>query len=66
MAEKVIITISPTGGVHIEGHGFHGKSCEGSVDEFEKAIGKTKEKGKKPDYFAPNPRREKTTTKVSR
>ena len=65
MAEKVIITISPTGHVEIDTHGYRGKKCEADVEDFASVIGKTKDKGRKPEYFAPNPRREKTTAKVS-
>ena len=65
MAKRVTITISPSGNVHIDASGYHGKECSSDVEEFEAAIGKAKEKGRKPEYFAPNPRREKTTVKAS-
>lgn len=47
---KAIIT--PQGEVQIETTGFKGSACEAATADLEKALGKTTNKTKKPEFYA--------------
>jgi hypothetical protein len=47
LTKKIEITVSPTGEVTVEAHGYQGKGCLEASKEFEQALGKiTKRKMK--------------------
>ena len=52
--EKILIDISPAGGVSIDAQGFKGKSCTKATEQIELVLGGGMAKSKKkPEYFAP-------------
>jgi hypothetical protein len=50
MAEKIILTISPTGDTKIKVDGGHGKSCSDLTKAIEQALGSTVSDRKLPEY----------------
>ena len=52
--EKIVIDISPAGGVTIDAQGFKGKSCTKATEQIELVLGGGAVKRKeKPSYYAP-------------
>lgn len=52
MAERVIVTISPTGKVLVEADGVIGSGCEALTQAMRDGLGETVEEQKKPEYYA--------------
>jgi hypothetical protein len=50
--KQVIIEITTTGEVKIEGKGFKGAECEKATKALEEALGAVKDRKKSPDYYA--------------
>lgn len=51
MTKQINITIGEDGSVEIESSGFKGKSCAEVTKVFEQALGSTKERKFKPEYY---------------
>ena len=51
MTTEIILDFAPDGGVHMEGKGFPGKSCDEAMAVFEQALGVVTDRKNKPDYF---------------
>ncbi|MEW6657208.1 MAG: DUF2997 domain-containing protein [Thermodesulfobacteriota bacterium] len=49
--QEIIIDFEVTGEIHLEGKGFQGKSCDGAMGHFEKALGVVSDRKNKPEYF---------------
>ena len=52
MAERVVVTISPTGKVQVEADGVVGSGCEALTQSMQDGLGETVESQKKPEYYA--------------
>lgn len=48
---QVIVEVSPTGEIKIEGQGFSGPSCEKCTAALEAALGVVKKKEKTKDWY---------------
>ncbi len=48
--QKIIVTISPEGGIKVEAEGYTGNSCE-EATKFLKSLGTVTEENKKPEYY---------------
>jgi hypothetical protein len=55
---RIIVRVSPTGDITVEADGFQGKGCEAATKAIEEALGKTKERVHKPDYWRQPVRRQ--------
>ena len=51
MIRRIIVKVSPTGDITVEADGFQGKGCEAATKAIEEALGKPKERTRKPDYW---------------
>ena len=51
MGEKIIIKISPSGEILIEGEGFQGDACDAALDPYVRQLGAARETRRKPEYF---------------
>ena len=58
MIRRIIVRVSPTGDITVEADGFQGKGCEAATKAIEEALGKTKERVHKPDYWRQPVRRQ--------
>jgi len=52
MAERVVVTISPTGKVQVEADGVIGSGCEALTQAMRDGLGETVEEQKKPEYYS--------------
>ena len=52
MKEHILIDVTITGEVIIEGVGFKGNACDKALKAFEEAAGVVKSKKKKPEYYS--------------
>jgi hypothetical protein len=48
---RIIVKVSPTGEITVEADGFQGKGCEAATKAIEEALGKPKERTRKPEYW---------------
>jgi len=51
MTTEIILDFAPDGGVHMEGKGFQGKSCDETMAHFEKSLGVVSNRKNKPEYY---------------
>jgi hypothetical protein len=51
VSRRIIVRVSPTGGITVEAECFQGKGCEAATKAIEEALGKPKERARKPDYW---------------
>ena len=51
MSRKIHVRVSPFGEITVEAEGFHGKGCEAATKAIEEALGKTRERTRKPDFW---------------
>ncbi len=51
MIRRIIVKVSPTGEITVEADGFQGKGCEAATKAIEEALGKPKERTRKPEYW---------------
>ncbi len=51
MIRRIIVRVSPIGDITVEADGFQGKGCEAATKAIEEALGKPKERIRKPDYW---------------
>lgn len=57
--KNIQVDISNTGEVTIEAVGFKGNACEKATEALENALGVTKSKKKKPEYWQTNTQQQK-------
>jgi hypothetical protein len=50
-ARRILVKVSPVGEITVEAEGFHGKGCEAATKAIEEALGKTKQRTRKPDFW---------------
>ncbi len=51
MIRRIIVRVSPTGETTVEADGFQGKGCEAATKAIEEALGKTRERARKPEFW---------------
>ena len=51
MSRRILVRVSPTGGITVEADGFQGKGCEAATKAIEEALGKPRERTRKPDFW---------------
>jgi hypothetical protein len=51
MSRKIHVRVSPSGDISVEAEGFHGKGCEAATKAIEDALGKPRERTRKPDFW---------------
>ena len=51
MSRRIHVRISPFGEITVEAEGFQGKGCEAATKAIEQALGKYRERTRKPDYW---------------
>jgi hypothetical protein len=50
-ARRIHVRVSPFGEITVEADGFQGKGCEAATKAIEDALGKPRERTRKPDYW---------------
>lgn len=51
MSRCIHVRVSPAGEITVEAEGFHGKGCEAATKAIEEALGKPRERTRKPDFW---------------
>ncbi len=51
MSRRIHVKVSPTGEITVEAEGFQGKGCEAATKAIEEALGKTRVRTRKPDFW---------------
>jgi hypothetical protein len=51
VSRRIHVRISPTGEIQVEAHGFMGKGCEAATKAIEEALGNTRERTRKPEFW---------------
>ena len=51
MSRKIHVRVSPFGEITVEAEGFQGKGCEAATKAIEDALGKPRERTRKPDFW---------------
>jgi hypothetical protein len=51
VSRRIHVKISPTGEITVEAEGFKGKGCEAATKAIEDALGKPRERIRKPDFW---------------
>jgi hypothetical protein len=51
MSRKIHVRVFPLGEITVEAEGFHGKGCEAATKAIEEALGKPRERTRKPDFW---------------
>jgi hypothetical protein len=51
MSRRIHVRVSPIGEITVEAHGFQGKGCEAATKAIEDALGKPRERTRKPEYW---------------
>jgi len=51
VSRRIHVRVSPFGEITVEAEGFQGKGCEAATKAIEKALGKSRERTRKPDYW---------------
>ena len=51
MSRRIHVRVSPIGEITVEADGFQGKGCEAATKAIEEALGKPRERTRKPDYW---------------
>jgi hypothetical protein len=51
MSRRILVRVSPDGDISVEADGFQGKGCEAATKAIEDALGKPRERTRKPDYW---------------
>jgi hypothetical protein len=51
MSRKIHVRVSPFGEITVEAEGFQGKGCEAATAAIEEALGKAKQRTRKPDFW---------------
>ena len=58
MSRKIHVRISPFGEITVEAEGFQGKGCEATTKAIEDALGKPRERTRKPDFWRQSQRQQ--------
>ena len=53
MSRKILVRVSPLGEISVEAEGFQGKGCEAATKAIEDALGKPRERKRKPQFWRP-------------
>jgi hypothetical protein len=53
MSRKILVRVSPLGEISVEAEGFQGKGCEAATKAIEDALGKPRERTRKPQFWRP-------------
>lgn len=53
MSRKILVRVSPVGEISVEAEGFQGKGCEAATKAIEDALGKPRERTRKPQFWRP-------------
>ena len=48
---RIHVRVSPIGEITVEAEGFQGKGCEAATKAIEEALGKTRARTRKPDFW---------------
>ena len=51
MSRRILVRVAPDGALTVEADGFQGKGCEAATKAIEEALGKPRERTRKPDYW---------------
>jgi hypothetical protein len=51
VSRSIQVKVSTTGEVTVEAHGFKGKGCEAATKAIEEALGKPRERTRKPEFW---------------
>jgi hypothetical protein len=51
MSRRILVHVSPIGEISVEAEGFQGKGCEAATKAIEDALGKPRERTRKPDFW---------------
>ena len=51
MSRRIHVRVTPDGAISVEAEGFQGKGCEAATKAIEDALGKTKNRTRKPHYW---------------
>ncbi len=51
MSRKIHVRVSPAGEISVEAESFQGKGCEAATKAIEDALGKPRERTRKPDFW---------------
>ena len=51
MSRRIHVKVSPTGEITVEAEGFKGNGCEAATKAIEEALGKPRERIRKPDFW---------------
>ena len=51
MSRRILVRVAPDGALTVEADGFQGKGCEAATRAIEEALGKPRERTRKPDYW---------------
>ncbi|MBX3742493.1 MAG: DUF2997 domain-containing protein [Akkermansiaceae bacterium] len=50
MSRRILVKVSPTGGITVEAEGFQGKSCTDATNAIEEALGSRTARTLKPEF----------------
>ena len=48
---RILVRVSPFGEITVEADGFHGKGCEAATQAIEQALGQSRQRTRKPDFW---------------
>jgi hypothetical protein len=51
MSRKILVRVSPLGEISVEAEGFQGSGCEAATKAIEDALGKPRERTRKPQFW---------------
>ena len=51
MSRRIHVRVSPIGEITVEADGFQGKGCEAATQAIEQALGKPRQRTRKPDFW---------------
>ena len=51
MNRRIHVRVSPIGEITVEADGFQGKGCEAATKAIEEALGKPRQRTRKPDFW---------------
>ena len=51
MSRRILVRVAPDGALTVEADGFQGKGCEAATKAIEEALGKPRERTRKPDFW---------------
>ena len=58
MSRRIHVRVTSTGEITVEAEGFQGKGCEAATKAIEDALGKPRERTRKPDFWRQSQRHE--------